>query len=628
MTNLTRSCDLTLHIYDSVESIDKDVVHVMLWSQAVNSKKDNHFSVMKILEENSDDLKRDYLSSINEIGNVEVNDRSFKSRLSLNEDFSFWWMSAMAKKCHHSTSSHVADTLKIMAFASWIQNQNYSHVELNCLDNRSAIVLGLKLKKIGIGFSRGTANLAKRPLRRVLLSNLVLPHFIAAFWSLFRYVWSRRVLIGVGVSKWSNALSDSLIVSYSDNMDAQYLAKSQFYSRYWETLPETIESLGSHISFLHMYDPDINMSNAKEASEKINALNESKDRSQIHTSLDSFLNLNLVVQCLFDWFKINLVALRMRKAVSKSCGDSWLLMEEDFYKSFFGFFGLKNLLFYKLFIRALSLTSIKDKGFYLQENQGWEFAFVDAWRKTGHDQLIGVVHVPLAYWDLRMNFDSRSYVGTYPVPLPDIVGVNNRDSLELFKEMALPTNVIPVEALRYLHLLDSNSPSLQITPQRQRILVLGDYMASKTEHMLTFLQTCPSYISAAYELVIKFHPNTQLSNINVGLFSYSISDSPIGELLRDCDVAFTSDSSSAALDAYCKGLKVITLRDLSFLNLSPLHKAPDVYFVTSRNELIRALDEAANHHRNAILPDYFYLEKTLPRWKSLLTGGESASKII
>ena len=105
MTNLTRSCDLTLHIYDSVESIDKDVVHVMLWSQAVNSNKDNHFSVTKILEENSDNLKRDYLSFINEIGNVEVNYRSFKSRLSLNEDFSFWWMSAMAKKCHHSTSS-------------------------------------------------------------------------------------------------------------------------------------------------------------------------------------------------------------------------------------------------------------------------------------------------------------------------------------------------------------------------------------------------------------------------------------------------------------------------------------------------------------------------------------------
>jgi surface carbohydrate biosynthesis protein (TIGR04326 family) len=619
---------MTLHIYDSSESIDEDTMHVMLWSQAVNSNKDNHFSITKILDDNSDDLKRNYLSLISKIGNVEVNGRSFKSRLSLNEHFSFWWMSAMAKKCHHSSSSHVADTLKIMAFASWIQTQSYTHVELHCLDNRSAKVLGLKLKKVGIGFSWGRENLAERIFRRKLLSNLALPHFIAGLWFLFWYVWSRRALIGVGVRKWSNALSDSLIVSYSDNVDAQYLAKRQFYSSYWETLPETIESLGSQISFLHMYDPDKNMPSPKLASEKINALNENGDRSQIHTFLDSFLNLDIVAQCLFDWFKINIIALRMRKAVSQSCGDSWLLMEEDFYKSFFGFFGLKNLLLYKLFSRALSLTCKKANGFYLQENQGWEFGFVNAWRKAGHDQLIGVVHVPLAYWDLRMTFDSRSYVGAYPVPLPDFIGVNNRESLELFKEMSLPTNVIPVEALRYLHLLDGNSPALQTKPRRRRLLALGDYMASKTEHMLNFLQSCPSHISSAYELVIKFHPNTQLSHINVGLFSYSISELPISELLIDCDVAFTSDSSSSALDAYCKGLKVITLRDLRFLNLSPLHDAADVYFVASRNELIRALDEVVNYHRNEILPDYFYLEKTLPRWKSLLTGGGSASKII
>lgn len=238
----TRSCDMTLHIYDSSESIDEDTMHVMLWSQAVNSNKDNHFSITKILDDNSDELKRNYLSLISKIGNVEVNGRSFKSRLSLNEHFSFWWMSAMAKKCHHSSSSHVADTLKIMAFASWIQTQSYTHVELHCLDNRSAKVLGLKLKKVGIGFSWGRENLAERIFRRKLLSNLALPHFIAGLWFLFWYVWSRRALIGVGVRKWSNALSDSLIVSYSDNVDAQYLAKRQFYSSYWETLPETIES--------------------------------------------------------------------------------------------------------------------------------------------------------------------------------------------------------------------------------------------------------------------------------------------------------------------------------------------------------------------------------------------------
>ena len=87
------------------------------------------------------------------------------------------------------------------------------------------------------------------------------------------------------------------------------------------------------------------------------------------------------------------------------------------------------------------------------------------------------------------------------------------------------------------------------------------------------------------------------------------------------DIAFTSDSSTAALDAYCKGKTVISLRDLRFLNLSPLKDVGDVYFVTTKDELISALAHARCNDEREALPEYFFMGKELARWRSLLEGG-------
>ena len=133
-----------------------------------------------------------------------------------------------------------------------------------------------------------------------------------------------------------------------------------------------------------------------------------------------------------------------------------------------------------------------------------------------------------------MKFDARSYVGSHRLPLPDAIGVNSYESLRMMDDMALHTNVIPLEALRYLHLLDQRPKPLQSNSQRRRLLVLGDYLLDKTQRMLALLQLCSSAVSDEYELVIKFHPNTPISSIDVGAFSYCISSSPIGELLDDC----------------------------------------------------------------------------------------------
>ena len=43
------------------------------------------------------------------------------------------------------------------------------------------------------------------------------------------------------------------------------------------------------------------------------------------------------------------------------------------------------------------------RGFYLQENQGWEWGFISAWRNYNHaNHLIGFPHTTVIYWDLQL----------------------------------------------------------------------------------------------------------------------------------------------------------------------------------------------------------------------------------
>ena len=106
-----------------------------------------------------------------------------------------------------------------------------------------------------------------------------------------------------------------------------------------------------------------------------------------------------------------------------------------------------------------------------------------------------------------------------------------------------------------------------------------------------------------------------------------LSIKPIEELLTICDVVYSSTITSAAVDAYCAGLPVITLLDGETLNLSPLRSIKSVYFIDSAKDLAIAINdiEVINIEQRK---DYFYLNPELPRWREQLINDTNKSKKI
>jgi surface carbohydrate biosynthesis protein (TIGR04326 family) len=99
-----------------------------------------------------------------------------------------------------------------------------------------------------------------------------------------------------------------------------------------------------------------------------------------------------------------------------------------------------------------------------------------------------------------------------------------------------------------------------------------------------------------------------------------IKTEPIHSLLVDCDVAYTSAVTSAALDAYCAGVPVVSVRDPKTLNLSPLRDSKGVQFVSTPKELKEALNKVKRRKKRIkIKKSFFYVDKNIPRWKKFLT---------
>ena len=119
-------------------------------------------------------------------------------------------------------------------------------------------------------------------------------------------------------------------------------------------------------------------------------------------------------------------------------------------------------------------------GLYLQENQGWELSFVNAWKKHDHGKLVSVQHSSVSFWDMRyLNPYSKK---NYPFS-PDFFAVNGNSARRHFEDFNYPTDkVIELEALRYLKL-----ESLSDSNNKKGILILGSIVKKTTLEMLNII---------------------------------------------------------------------------------------------------------------------------------------------
>ena len=85
----------TILIWDSESDPPKDLL-VFHWRRY--SESDNVRSVLKTIESDSDDLRKEYLKFIYDLGELNIKGKRIVDYLEIEPGFSLWWMSLLAEK--------------------------------------------------------------------------------------------------------------------------------------------------------------------------------------------------------------------------------------------------------------------------------------------------------------------------------------------------------------------------------------------------------------------------------------------------------------------------------------------------------------------------------------------------
>ena len=182
------------------------------------------------------------------------------------------------------------------------------------------------------------------------------------------------------------------------------------------------------------------------------------------------------------------------------------------------------------------------------------------------------------------------------------------------------SELIIVEALRFLENLepgiDSNNKS---RIDNNCILILGDYEIGSTALQLKLMEDAVSDLNYPIKVMFKPHPRTPININNYPLLNLQITKMSIKELSATCKIAFTSNMTSAALDAYYLGFNIISVLDGSDLNMSPMRNNPGINFISNSKQLIDVLKKLKQRKRDEdIAKDYFLFNDKLSNWQKLL----------
>ncbi len=548
--------------------------------------------------------------------------------MELRPGFSYWWMTLLAQKCNYGASPEIDDAIRMMTFDAWATGRTLESVTLASANRPLADCMRLWCAKSGVAFKWEClpGPVVRSPWTRRVYNSL--PLFLQAWSWLVHYAMNRWPLRGVGLKEWRQAEGRTTFVSYFFNLTPGSAAEGRYESLYWAHLPEVLRRKGCKTNWLHLFVNDGALPEVGDAAHTIRNFNKAGEDAQVHLPLDAFLTIRVLFRAIRDWLKIAWTARSLPKKVAAVASEGvplWPLFEADWRRSVVGPTAMGNSLSLNLFESAMKSLPKQRIGVYLQENQGWEIGLIQAWRTAGHGQLIGCPHSTVRYWDLRYYFDPRSYSRKpdHALPLPDRIAVNGGAAMKAFLSGGYPADQLTeVEALRYVYLEQFRTVSRKdstLSKQARRLVVFGDYLPRSTHMQMRLLEQAVPFLPMGTSFMVKPHPACPIKREDYPGIPMTVTMVPIRMLLLQCDVVYTSEMTSAAVEAYCAGLPVISVRDPNTLNLSPLLGREGVVFVSTPDELAHAMNSSLNTPSSVRKdPEFFALDVDLPRWTQLL----------
>lgn len=606
-----------------------------VWCWQSYAHGDRVSSVPRYLEDHAERLRAKYLAFIHDLGETRIEGKRVIDHLDTGDEFSFWWMTHLAEKSPFK-SPRIYDCLRLMALEEILLDRRPTELVFHSSDRDPALAVRRLCRNLQITFVWSNRHRAQQEwsLRRLYRS---LPYSVQGLISLrhFALRWPLRKL---RKPQWFSGKSAIFLCSYFIHLDPDSCAQGIFFSRQWGKLPVHLHDSGRRTNWIQHFLFSPVVPSVQTGLDWLRRFNLDADSQGCHVFLDTYLTWRTVGRVLKNWMWLNAVAWRLRHihaAFYPAASAAWLwpVLRNDWLTSLTGQIAISNCFWVALFEAALKDIPPQTIGLYLCENQGWERAFLRAWRKHGHGQIIAVPHATVPFWHLYYFDDPRSLISEQrcAMPLPDRLAVNGTMARRAFATAGYPVEQLAeVEALRYLNLSGiaakhdlaskmriSVRPSVSESPG-VNVLVLGELVPASMHHFLRLVEDAMRLLPSGYKFTFKPHPGYAVDLADYPGLRAKETTEALDRILHEYDIALSANSTSASVDAYVAGLPVIIALDGADLNMSPLRGQHDVRFVCTPEELATALRTAVQGMTtNPGRDEFFFLDPDLPRWRKL-----------
>ncbi len=556
-------------------------------------KGDKDFiSILEYLDSNEDEIRNAFFEIINSFSKTIFKGKQLYEYYNL-DTYNAWFMSTICEKSY-SKSSHLTDVIKYLTLEKIIKDISPKKIILVNANSRLNYIISHYCSIKGIEFKAENEIVInnKKTTKKIIFLIKGILFFIRYFFQNF-FSYSQKKLF----------FSDQktiFICSYLTNFDKSKIAKKFFGSNYWGELPEKIKNNSFKINWLHL---SVKNNNPDGEFKKLGV--DRKNNFNSHNFISSFLTLgswkNIILNYITIIKRIN--GAKLIKIFSNE-KHIYSLFLNDFLDSSYGPILIQNLIYIESFDTLFKQIPKQKIGLYLQENQGWELSFVNAWKKHNHGKLVSVQHSSVSFWDMRY---LNPYSKTNLPFSPDFFAVNGNSARRHFENFNYPTDkVIELEALRYMNLGS-------LSDNKKGILILGNIVKQKTLEMINII--LPIIKGLNKKIYFKSHPAQSINIDKIQYPNIKITDLTLDKLLKEFDTVICCSSSGAAVESFVSNLKTIVFVPLGDLNLSPLKNIPNVFFVSTQKEIAEAVK--SNHHYSS-KKDFFFLNNEFKNWKKLL----------
>ena len=622
--------ELSLTLWDSSVEPPASSDTVYRWNGYAESSTVH--SLLRYVELNATELRRRYVEWIHDLGVTRIKGKSVIEHLALEEGFSYWWMTLLAEKSYGKSRS-ISAAIRVLAFEEILRCHMPSLVRVVSRNRDLTAAVGDLCARLEIRYAQEPGP-DVRPEGPTTTIQRSLPTFIQALASLGVQIVKNAPFRRRARGVWNSGAGSTLFCSYFDNVDGSRAECGEFFSYYWQGLHDVLRSLGRRPNWLHVFVPSATAPNATAAIRVTRRFSATPLKNGAHGFVGGYLSWGGAFRVFRSWIRLNLARFGALRSIEgafrprNAAVSLWPLMRADWHASLSGSTAMHNLVWKESFDLALQEMPRQASGAYLCENQAWERALIHAWRKYGHGRLAAVQHTTVRFWDLRYFVDPRSlsHAGPYGMPQPSVTVLNGPDAINAYGSAGYPmADTEECEALRFQYLAER--PAARTAPHDRslRVLILGDIVPAATRALLVMAQAVAER-DTTVRYVVKPHPNCPVDPLDFSGLNLGVVTDPLATILGDCNIAFASATTSAAVDAYLYGLPVAVLLDDSDLNLSPLRGRSDVRFVSTAGELAEAFAAARQTGLAKHNPESFFcLDPALPRWQYLLNHDMSTA---